>query len=147
MTDLAAFLPAVIALCLTLLNLSLNLGWAWYVRRRDKRKAQQLKLSEITSRYTKDGIQVSSLIWTPAQRVDPLTRMFNEQALSALWDDQDAGYELGDYLIALAKERPGKLWEVLTTGRASELAPEVPGSADDKLSFYRDNLSKVCLTF
>ena len=61
---------------------------------------------------------------------------------------QDAGYEVGDYLIALEAKHPGKLWEVLTCGRASKFAPaeQAPGpvpAEETSLNVFKNNLPEV----
>ena len=56
---------------------------------------------------------------------------------------QDAGYEVGSYLKALEDNHPGRLWEVLTTGRASKFAPAEQVVDEASLAYFKNNLLEV----
>ena len=61
---------------------------------------------------------------------------------------QDAGYAVGDYLMAMEAKHPGKLWEVLTCGRASKFAPLKPAQdpvppEEASLNTFKNNLPEV----
>ena len=60
---------------------------------------------------------------------------------------QDAGYEVGDCLIALEAKHPGKQWVVLSCGRASKFAPaeQAPGpiSFEETSLIFKNNLPEV----
>ena len=125
--------------------------WAIHVRFRDRIRARQLKLSEITNRFVKDGIQVRAKLPT-AQTQVLRTGQQTWQPTAPRLGAQDAGYEVGEYLIALGATHPGKLWEVLTCGRASRLAPveqpQNPLSPEEaSLNAFKNNLPEALPPF